>query len=280
MPSDALWTMDLSMLKISVILSIIFFSSLSIAQDPATTLKIFDSKIYSLKNKGVKDLSFDISSTKLTQEMNTQGTFGTVKNLFFRVFWTLNPERLDIEVVGLPDGFKEVKEELKLSVLGLLENVLPPPTDKKFASYKFTSIGRNQFQATDTTGVADIPTFIFKFDDQVKLLEITGQKPVGSVKVTPSYEKEPYSEGRWVLKRHATLVQENGQDVTTTKLFSYGSHEGMTVLKAVNITTEQKFTNRSTVKPVTVSELIEFKNYRINNGDAMRHFIKDIPVSQ
>ena len=41
--------------------------------------------------------------------------FGKVNEVIFRTYWTANPERVAIEVIGLPEGFKEIKEELKLT---------------------------------------------------------------------------------------------------------------------------------------------------------------------
>jgi hypothetical protein len=263
--------------KLFICLLLTLATPYAIAAEAPTAIKLFDAKIYSLKNKGVKDLVVDIVSTKLNQQINSQGTFGNVKNLSFRVFWTLAPERLEIEVLGLPEGFKEFKEELKLSVLGIVEDILPPPTDKKFATYKFSQLQNNQFKAQDSSGVADIPTFLLKFDAQNRLVEIVGQKPVGSFTVTPVYEKESFSDGRWVLKKQITRVEENGQDVTTVKTLNYGSHNGMTVLKGLTISTDQKF-SRPDVKPVSFSETIEFKNYQLNAGEAMKHFMKDVPV--
>lgn len=266
------------MLKFLLVIAFLTTSFSAFSQDPATTLKLIDGKIYSLKNKGVKDFVVDISSSKLTQQINAIGTYGIVKELYFRIYWTLNPERLDIEVVGLPDGFKEVKEELKLSVLGLLENILPPPMEKKFAAYNFSAAGPGVLVAKDKTGVAEIPTLSFKFDQQLRLTDITGNKPVGSVKVTPVYEKDAFSDGRWVLKKQISVASENGQEITTIKTLTYAPFDGISAVRSVNIGTEQKFLGRADAKPVSFSETIDFKNYKINNGIAAKHFIKDTPV--
>ncbi len=264
------------MLKNLTLLGLLFSTSMTFA-DALTSIKLFDAKVYTLKNKGMKDIVVDIVSTKLNQQINNQGTFGNVNNLIFRVYWTLVPERFDIEVLGLPEGFRELKEELKISVSSLVENILPPPTDKKFSTYKFSELPNNQFKAQDTSGVADIPTFLLKFDAQNRLVEIIGQKPVGSFVVSPVYEKDSFSDGKWVLKKQVTKAQENGQDVTSVKTIIYGTQNGVTVPKGVTISTDQTF-SRPEMKPVSFTETIEFKNYKLNTGEAMKHFMKDAPV--
>ena len=266
------------MLKITLIFSLLFSASMAFSQDPSTTLKLVDSKIYSLKNKGIKDFSVDISSSKLTQQINSIGTFGQVKELYFRVYWTLAPEKVDIEVFGLPEGFKEVKEELKLSVVNLLDNILPLPLEKRFAGYAFSASGPGSIAAKDTTGIAEIPNLTIKIDQQLRITEIQGIKPVGSVIITPVYEKDSFSDGRWVLKKQITKTSENGQEINSVRTLAYAPFDGISAVRSVSVETEQRFVGRADSKPVSFSETIEFKNYKINNGAAAKHFLKDVSV--
>jgi hypothetical protein len=93
-----------------------------------------------------------------------------------------NPERLSIDIIGLPEGFREVKDEMKYSILSQLEMLLPQAIIKKFTGYKFSAgPGTKDVVAKDISGIASIPEFILKFDNQDKLQEIVGKKPVGSM---------------------------------------------------------------------------------------------------
>lgn len=248
-------------------------SSAAFAQDPATYLKNFDARIYSLKSKGVNNFIVDIESSKLTKQMNDQQLFGKVEELIFRVYWTANPERLAIEVNGLPDGFKEIKEELKLSILGIMDNLLPQTTAQRFAGYKFVAGSKpKEITAQDTTGVAPIPSFTLKFDDQDKLIEVVGNKPIGTMVVKPVYSKESFADGKLVLKEQTTVSQENGQSLTVRKELDYGKEQGIGVLTEVTVTTEQK-AESSNAKPTSAKETLEFKNYKINDGEALKYFL-------
>src|SRR5690606_11709346 len=233
----------------------------------------FDQKVYSLKNKGVQDFVVDIVSSKLTKQMNDQQLFGKVDELIFRVYWTANPERLAIEVLGLPDGFKEVKEELKAGIAPLLENLIPPTSAQKFAGYKFSQ-GKMQREilAQDTSGIAPVPSFSIKFDEQDKIVQITANKPVGTLRVTPVYEKEAFADGKWVLTSQKTESMENGQTMTVQKYLTYGKSQGVSVVTEVNATTHYQ-SSAPDSKPVKFNESAEFKNYKINKGLALKYFL-------
>lgn len=243
------------------------------AQDPAAYLKNFDQKVYSLKTKGVQDFVVDIESSRLTKQMNDQQLFGKVEELIFRVYWTANPERLAIEILGLPDGFKEVKEELKAGISPLLENLIPPTSAQKFSGYKFSQ-GKQQKEilAQDTSGIAPVPSFSIKFDEQDKIVSITGNKPVGTLKISPVYEKESFADGKWVLTSQKTESSENGQTMTVQKYFTYNKAQGISVITEVNTSTQYQ-SSAPEAKPVKFNENVEFKNYKINEGSALKYFL-------
>lgn len=256
----------------------LFMMTSAFAQDPAAYLKSFDAKIYSLKTKGVKDFVVDIESTKLTKQMNDQQMFGKVEELIFRTFWTADPERLAIEVVGLPDGFIEVKEELKMSILQLMDNLIPPPMSQKFPGYKLSQVRPREITAQDTSGIAPIPSFTLKFDEKDKLVEIIGNKPIGTLNVKPVFEKPSFAEGKWVLMSQTTTTSENGQTLTVTKDLNYEKSDGISVLSEVEVSTEHKMENKD-AKANRSSETINFKNYKINQGEALKYFLGEAKSS-
>lgn len=245
------------------------------SQDAVTYLNNFDSKIYSLKTKGVNDFVVDIESSKLTNQINEQMIFGKVNEVIFRTYWTANPERLAIEVVGLPEGFKEIKEELKLSIFSVIDNLLPIPTVQRFAGYKISS-GSNskEFVAKDSTGIANIPSFNLRFDSQDRLVEVEGLKPVGTLVSVPKYEKDAFAGGKWVLKSLSTVTTENGQSLKVNKELKYGTSQGIGVLSEVIVQTEQRSLAPDS-KSLKSEEVFQFKNYKINAGEALKYFLGD-----
>lgn len=247
------------------------------AQDPAAYLKNFDAKIYSLKTKGVKDFVVDIESSRLTKQLNDQQIFGKVEEVIFRTYWTAQPERVAIEVMGLPEGFKEVKEDLKASIATMLENLIPPTTQQRFPGYKISKgQGQNEYILQDPTGLAPIPSYTLKFNAQDILEEVVGNRPIGTFSVKPVYTKESFADGKLVLAQQTTTTTEGGGQVSTKKELDYGKVEGIGVLTEVTVTTEQKGPDAN-AKAVSASETIEFKNYKINHGDALKYFLGNDP---
>jgi hypothetical protein len=252
---------------------LLFILTSAFAEEPGARLSNFDSKVYSLKTKGVRDFVVDISSSKLTQQLNQMLIFGDVKSLIFRTYWTSNPERLAVEVVGLPDGFKEIKEDLKLSLMGMIEYLIPPTQAQRFAGYVFKNgASASEVIAQDKTGLAATPGFKLIFDEQERLSKILAMKPVGSLESSLNYEKESFTDGKWLLKAQVQQQIEQGQSLTTKKVLSYGSSQGIATLSQVRITFEQKGTAGDS-KSSILEETIEFKNYKINSGEALKYFL-------
>jgi hypothetical protein len=256
------------------LLFILFFISFSAeAQDPGAFITNFDNKVYSLKNRGVNDFVVDIMSPRLTKQLNEQLIFGRLEEVIFRTYWTSNPERVAIEIIGLPDGFKEIKEELKLSILSIIDSILPPSTQQRFAGYKFFP-GKTplEFEAKDVTGIAHVQSYVLKFDSSNKLISVEGKKAVGELAITPVYTKEGFADGKWVLKSLKTTQSENGQVVTVKKDLSYSSSQGIAVVSRLNVETEQAATKDGS-KALNFDESFEFKNYKINVGEALKYFL-------
>jgi hypothetical protein len=256
-------------------MKILFFSlfiiSSAMAQDTALYLKNFDAKIYSLKTKGVQDIVVDVENPEITKELNFQQRFGKLDEVIFRIYWTANPERMAIEVIGLPDGFMEVKEELKAGIAPFLEYVFPLTTEKKFPGYKFIQGTKpKEIIAQDTTGLAPVPSYSLKFDPQDVLTEIHANKPIGSVVIKNNFGKESFADGKIILNAQTMTSSEYGQTMVVNKEYDYAKASGMGVLSEISQTVE---TSTPDSKPVKSSMRIIFKNYKINEGSALNYFL-------
>ncbi len=260
-------------MKFLFALMIILTSTAALAQAPSVYFSLFDRKIYSLKNKGVRDFVVDMTSEKLLEQVNDQKIFGKVKQLTFRIYWTLSPERLAVDVIGLPEGFVEAKNQLRALAMPLLDNLLPMTIEQRFPNYKIVP-GKvaKEFIATDSSGLAPIPSYVLKFDDQDRLSEVIGNKALGSWSMSWVYEKKAFSEGRWVLSQVTVNNNDGGPVTKSTRKLNYNMANGMGVLSEVVLTVEQQ-----AEKTVRTQESIEFKNYKINTGEGMRYFLGDTP---
>jgi hypothetical protein len=257
----------------NALLCFLFLMTTALAQDPTAFLKNFDSKIYSLKTKGVTDFSVEVDYPRLTRQLNEQQTFGKVSELVFKIYWTADPERFAIEVHGLPDGFVQVKEELKASIAGVFENIVPIPTAKKLQGYKLSFTKPLEILAQDTSGIARIPSFTLKFDEQSLLSEVIGNKPIGTLVVKTEYTQPGFADGKWVLQAQKTVTAESGQTLFVTKALKYEKFNSLSAPSELTVTTEQAGGEKG--KVTRNSESIYFKNYLINQGAAMKYFLSE-----
>ncbi len=256
---------------------ILVFSTGLIANDAQSIFKKFESKSYSIKMKGVKDLVFDLESELLTRQINEQQVFGKIDQLFFRVYWTLNPDRVAVEVIGLPEGFKEMKEELKASISPFIDEIISKPLESKFTGYKFSVKPlTNEVIATDSTGLAPIPSHHLKFDQEDRLIQIVSNKPVGSMVLDFQYEKNRSNDGKWLKNQEIISINENGQEIISSKIFNYTSLSGITFIQEVKLTTEKKSGNK-TVEQIKISDKIKFSHFKVNEGLAMKYFLSMPP---
>ena len=69
----------------------ILFLILSFSVFASEQFGLVDAKIYSLKNKGVKDVVFLLRDSQLTKKLNDQKIFGQLKDVHFKIYWTANP---------------------------------------------------------------------------------------------------------------------------------------------------------------------------------------------
>ena len=178
-------------------------------------------------------------------------------------------------MLGLPDGFQQLKDELKASILPLLDNLLPMTLTQRFPGYKFTS-GKegSTIVATDSTGLAPIPSYTLQFDSQDRLIKIVGNRPLGTQEIDFTFEKKAFTDGKWAMVSVVTEATDAGQKITVTRKLNYGSTQGIGNLSSVDISTEQVL-NKEGAKPVTQADQIEFNNYQINSGAAFKHFLSD-----
>ncbi len=256
----------------------LLLTSSAFGQNPESYLKIFDARIYSLKAKGVRDFVVDIESAQLSKQIKEEKLFGKAEELIFRTYWTAEPERLAIEVIGLPEGFRELKEGLKAQIAPLLENLFPLPTAQRLAGYKLTLVKPREILATDTTGLAPVPSFVLKFDEQDKLTEVTGNRPVGTLVATSLYDRPAFADGKLALVEQTTLTTDGGSTLKVRKELAYGKVDGIGVLEEVEVTTEQVRDPKSSA--IKTADSVTFKNYKINAGVALRYFLGEAKAQQ
>jgi hypothetical protein len=107
---------------------------------------------YSLSKVGVKSLKFKMRVQGLKENLNKRKNFGKIDDLYFQVSWNY-PKKLFIDVHGLPKGFKEVKEQLKMAVYSRLPLLFPVKKQEMLNGYVHSyDKATNTINAKDPSG--------------------------------------------------------------------------------------------------------------------------------
>lgn len=255
------------------------------AQDKSLDIiRAFDVSSYRPQDKGLKEFVVQVDISNLTKQLNDQLIFGKLKNVYFKLFWVY-PNQYDVEVVGLPTGFNEIKNELKSLVAARLDIIVPTPLEKKFEGYslKYSTVNtKDQILATDTTQMKLINEIRATFDKEGKLLTLINQKPMMTEESELNLIKKSFSENKWIIEEIAVKVNEGTQTTNIKTSIDYKSIEGYALPVKISSHTKQVLAQGQDKKPIEreIDSIVEFKSYKINSGEASSHLkqLKEAPV--
>jgi len=109
-----------------------------------------DEKVYKPQNEGLKDLIVEIRIDQLKEVLNQRLIFGKIEDLYFKLHWA-RPNKRAIEIVGMPEGFKEAKEELKRLAEAESQYLIPEGLAEEFKGFdlSYTSKNKKEIMAID-----------------------------------------------------------------------------------------------------------------------------------
>lgn len=265
-------------MKILFLLCAFFAASTAFSQDALGYLKKSDEITHNPKFRGLKDLVVDLVSPQMSKQLNDQKIFGNVQEVSFRIYWTAQPERIAIEVFGLPDGFREIKEELKAVMVGRLESIIPLALERKLQGYQFKLDPKKPrtVSAVDPSYQRPIPEYELTFDTDGKLATMVAKKPVGQASTTLTWAKAPWSEPRFYVTRMSARSEEGPQMTETETDTVWQVIAGIGVPTSVRTRIKQTLKQPGAgSKPIerSIEETLNFKNYKVNVGEAMKWFL-------
>lgn len=247
-------------------------------------IKKFDVSSYRPQDKGLKELVVQVEISNLTKQLNDQLIFGKLKNVYFKLYWVY-PNQYEVEVIGLPNGFMEIKNELKTLVASRLDIIIPSMLEKKFEGYNLKLVSdktKDQIIATDSTQMKLINEVRASFDKEGKLISFTNHKPMVVEESELSLIKKGYSENKWIIDEISVKVNEGMQTTFIKTKIDYSSIEGYALPIKISSHTKQVLVQEQDKKPVEreVDSSVEFKGYKLNSGEASSFLkkSKDGPV--
>lgn len=261
-----------------------FYSQVSFSNTPNLEIQQHELRSYDPQKTGLKDLVFEARIDKLVDMLNETGTFGKLSDVYFKIHW-LSPDQYKIEVMGLPKGFEEVRNDLSMLIKTKLELIIPEMLSSKFKNYALKtedSKDAKVVRATDTTGLMVLPEVEIYFDKSGKLSAIETRANGQNVKTEFSLSPKSWSQNKLVVDKIITVTKQGLQTNTVTNTIEYLTVSGVgfpSVVKVNNLSEatipaqgeeKEKHLKQST------GSIIKFSNYEVNTGKAQRYMMEGL----
>jgi hypothetical protein len=118
-------------------LYLILFPTLVFSQGE-NLLKSWDSKIYNPKNEGLNSLSFDAKVDGLAESLKTNLIIPNISKIFFKITWD-KKNQFKVNLMGLPQGFNELKNALESTMIDKLRFFIPTSFYEPLSEYQIST---------------------------------------------------------------------------------------------------------------------------------------------
>ena len=243
----------------------------------------YEIRSYDPQKSGLTDLVFEARVDNLTEILNKTQTFGKLVDVYFKIYW-VTPNQYKIEVMGLPKGFDEVREDLSTLIKGKLEFVIPEKFSNQYKGYTFKVepiADGKLIKAIDDTFTMAIPEVDLVFDKNARLKTVENKSTV--VMKTEFFQSpKSWSNNKIVMDKIVSVSKQGPATTTVTNTIEYQSTTGMgfpskiavkTVTEAMVPATkkdkEKKLKNES-------GTTIHFSKYEVDTGKAQRFISEGI----
>jgi hypothetical protein len=248
------------------------------AQSKIEAVEQYEIRSYDPQKSGLTDLVFEAHIENLTEILNKTQTFGKLIDVYFKIYW-LSPSQYKIEVMGLPKGFPEVRDDLSNLIKGKLEFIIPEKFSEKFKGYtlKAEPIADGKLiKAIDDTYTMAVPEVDLVFDNSGKLKTTETKATYSNVKTEFYQSPKAWSAGKLVIDKIVTNSKQGPTSTVTSNSIEYVVVNGMgfpvkvtvkniseTIIPATKKAKEKKIKNES-------GTIVRFSKYEVNTGKAKR----------
>ena len=263
----------------SILSLITFFGTTPVwAQSKNETIEQYEIRSYDPQKSGLTDLVFEARIENLTEILNKTQTFGKLVDVYFKIYW-LSPSQYKIEIMGLPKGFQEVRNDLSSLIKGKLEFIIPEKFSEKFKAYTLKSepaVSGKLIKAIDDSYTLAIPEVELAFDDNGRLKTMVTRAAASFVKTEFFQTPKSWSNNKFVMDKIVSVTKQESTTSTITNSIDYISINGMGFPSKVSIKnlTEAIIPAQGKEKEKKVknetNSVVQFVKYEINTGKAQR----------
>ena len=235
-----------------------------------------DLRSYSPVNYGLKDLVFEARISTLIDLLKERANISNIVDVYFKIYWIF-PGQYQIVVEGLPQGFEELKAELREVIRERLDYVIPVELAGKLRGYNLTYKEKTPeiiIEGLDPTQTKSINRIELTFESNGKLNRFQTFSPAGVTDSKIASSVKPWSHNKWVVD-NLTIVTLQGQfKNTTTNRLSYTTQSGVGLPEKIIVNTVQEVVVpadfKGKVEKAEMNSEIVFSKYEVNSGKAQR----------
>lgn len=267
-------TFLLSILSITTLLG----STGAWAQAKNEVIEQYEIRSYDPQKSGLTDLVFEARIDNLTEILNKTQTFGKLVDVYFKIYW-LSPSQYKVEVMGLPKGFQEVRDDLSTLIKGKLEFIIPEKFSDKFKGYTLKAepvADGKLIKAIDDSYTLAVPEVDLVFDNNGRLKTLQTKAAASSVKTEFFQTPKAWSNNKLVMDKVVSVNKQGIATNTITNSIEYLTVAGMGFPSKVTIKNLTEATipangkeKEKKVKNETNTS-IRFSKYEVNTGKASR----------
>ncbi len=248
------------------------------ALDPTKVIIQFEQKFYHPEKYKLDEVVFTAEVSNLAKMLNSVKNFGEIKDVKFKVYW-IYPGKYKIDIIGMPKGFKEIKNDLKSLLAARLDFVIPNKLSVKTRSYKFEvqqkSSGVIHLKGEDPTHHREINRIDLTFSKDNILTTLKMRSPAGEKVSTFEMSEKDWSQGKKVINRiivkgrsgSQTSILEYNIKYKKVGKFGFPSQVDITTFHDLHIPKSTK----SKKKARTTESSIKFYDYKVNSGEALKY---------
>ena len=268
-------------MKNYLLLLTIIVSSFSLgvhAEGKIDEIEQYEIKNYDPQKSGLTDLVFEARIDNLADMLNKAKTLGTITDVYFKIYW-LSPSQYKIEIMGLPNGFEEIRNDLSTLIKGKLEFIIPEKFSDKFKGYTLKSepiANGKLIKAIDATYTMTVPEVEIVFDKAAKLKTIETKVPSPSMKTEFFQSPKAWSNNKLVLDKVVSVSKQGTMTLTVTNSIAYAAVAGVGLPSAVTVKSISETVipahgkeKEKKIKSETGTS-IRFSKYEVNTGKAQR----------
>lgn len=254
------------------------------SQNKIDEIEQYEIRSYDPQKSGLTDLVFEARIDKLTDILNKTNTLGKLVDVYFKIYW-LSPSQYKIEVMGLPKGFQEVRDDLTALIKGKLEFIIPEKFSDKFKDYtlKVEPIADGKLiKAIDDTYTLAVPEVELVFDKSGRLKTLESKVAYSSVRTEFFQSPKSWSNNKLVMDKIVTVTKQGTAENTTTNSIEYITASGMGFPSKVTIknVTEVVIPAQGKEKEKKVKNesgtVVRFTTYEVNTGKAQRFIMENL----